>query len=302
MFDPDLPFRHAQALDTGMTPPEVRRQFTRVLGGIYISRRAAHSPVSRVQAALLAHPVHAVASHASAARLLGAPNDLDPDEHVTVREARDRRQRLGIKCHVTSLRRQDVRLMGGLRVTVPERTFLDLAGTLPLIELVVLGDWMVAQGHTTPGSLVQFCRTTPARYAGRAASAAEYVRAGVDSPSESRLRMLLVLAGLPEPTVNFEIRDADGTVIVRIDLVYEAVRLAVEYDGRQHLESVRQWERDVERADFFGDRSWRHLRITAQGLYRDPESTVRRVWTALHRLGYPGLRPPSDAWRRHFRP
>jgi very-short-patch-repair endonuclease len=302
MFDPDLPFRHSRALDTGMTPPEVRRRFTRVLGGIYVSRSAVHSPATRVQAALLAHPPHAVASHASAARLLGAPNDLDPDEHVTVREPKDRRQRLGVKCHVASLRRRDVRLMGGLRVTVPERTFLDLAGTLPLVELVVLGDWMVAHGHTTPTTLVQFCRATPARYARRAAVAAEYVRAGVDSPSESRLRMLLVLAGLPEPRVNFEIRHEDGTLIVKIDLVYETVRLAVEYDGRQHLESVRQWERDVERADFFSDWSWRHLRVTAQGLYRDPESTVRRVWTALHGLGYPGLRPPSDAWRRHFQP
>ena len=34
--------------------------------------------------------------------------------------------------------------------------------------------------------------------------AARYVRNGVDSVHETRLRMLLVLAGLPEPTVNLD--------------------------------------------------------------------------------------------------
>ncbi|QIK66678.1 DUF559 domain-containing protein [Nocardioides sp. HDW12B] len=254
----------------------------------------------RVQAALLAHPAVAVASHASAARLMGAPNDLGPDEHVTVPEAGQRRQRHGVRCHVATLREQDVHALEGLRVTVPERTFLDLAGILPLVELVVLGDWLVATGRATAASLRGYCESTPARYAKRAAEAAAYVRAGVDSPNESRLRMLLVLAGLPEPTVNLEIRGKDGRLLVKIDLAYEQVRLAVEYDGRQHLESAPQWERDVVRGDFFADQAWRHLRVTSRGLFRDPESTVRRVWTALHELGHPDLAAPSEAWRRHF--
>lgn len=297
---PDQPFRHGKALEEGLTPRDLNRQFTRVLGGIYVSRRVPRSTRVRIQAALLAHPQGAVASHASAARLYRAPVDLDPDEHVTVGEAKDRRPRLGVRCHVAGLRPHDVRIVDGLRATIPERTFLDLAGVLPLVELVVVGDWLVSQGLATPSSLVRYCATTPARYAARAAAAADYVRSRVESPAESRVRMLLVLAGLPEPRVNVEIRDEEGVVIVRVDLAYEEVRLAVEYDGRQHLESTRQWERDVVRADAFADRGWRHLRVTAQGLYRDPESTVRRVWTALHERGYPGLLPPTDAWRRHF--
>jgi len=40
---------------------------------------------------------------------------------------------------------------------------------------------------------------------------------------ETRLRMLLVvLAGLPEPVVDFRVRDSAGTVIRRFDLSYPA--------------------------------------------------------------------------------
>ena len=53
--------------------------------------------------------------------------------------------------------------------------------------------------------------------------------------------MLLVLAGLPEPTVNFIVRSADGRIWMRFDLYYAAYGLLVEYDGRQHAENSKQW-------------------------------------------------------------
>lgn len=48
--------------------------------------------------------------------------------------------------------------------------------------------------------------------------AADYVRERVDSPMESRLRVLLVLAGIPAPEVNLCVRDADGEPLRRYDL------------------------------------------------------------------------------------
>jgi len=46
------------------------------------------------------------------------------------------------------------------------------------------------------------------------------VRIGVDSPLETRLRLLIVLAGLPEPKVNHQLRDQHGDVVMRFDLSY----------------------------------------------------------------------------------
>ena len=211
----------------------------------------------------------------------------------------ERRQRRGLRCHVAAIDASEIRIVGGLRISAPNRMFVELASFLPLVDLVVLGDWMVRQRLTSVADLVEYCRTSPDQHARLAREAATYVRERVDSPMESRLRMLLVLAGLPEPQVNRQVRDAGGTVVLRLDLSYPGVRVAVEYDGRQHLELVDQWERDVERRDDLD--GWRVVTVTSKGIYREPEKTLLRVWRALHERGFRPLPPLKDDWRPHFR-
>lgn len=46
------------------------------------------------------------------------------------------------------------------------------------------------------------------------------MRQGVDSPMETRLRMLIVLAGYPEPRVNVIIRHENGDWSTRLDLCH----------------------------------------------------------------------------------
>ena len=64
--------------------------------------------------------------------------------------------------------------------------------------------------------------------------AAGLARKDVDSPTETRLRLLLVLAGPPEPTVNMILRARDGSWRRRYDLAYEEFWLIIKNDGRQH--------------------------------------------------------------------
>ena len=130
-------------------------------------------------------------------------------------DARVRRQRDAVQHH-------------GLPMTSPTQTFLDLAGDLDLVDLVVLGDSLVRAGVATPDDLVAAAAGYRGRHARLARRAAAYVRQGVDSPMESRLRMLLVLAGLPEPVVNHALRDeTTGRVRYRLDLSYPQWRIAV---------------------------------------------------------------------------
>ena len=49
------------------------------------------------------------------------------------------------------------------------------------------------------------------------------------------------------------------------------------------------------------DDGWRMLTVTSKGIYKEPATTVDRVWRALRRRSFPGLRRPRDAWRPHFR-
>ena len=49
-------------------------------------------------------------------------------------------------------------------------------------------------------------------------------------------------------------------------------RLAIEYDGRQHAESDRQWQRDVERREELDNDGWRIVVVLAKGIYREPDA------------------------------
>jgi very-short-patch-repair endonuclease len=115
---------------------------------------------------------------------------------------------------------------------------------------------------------------------------------------ETRLRMLLVLAGLPEPVVNLRIRDSNGDVVLRFDLAYPELKIAVEYDGRQHRADLDQWDRDQDRQDWFDDGGWRHITVISRGIYRTPDRTVARVARALASRGVPVQ--PTDEWRAYF--
>jgi hypothetical protein len=115
----------------------------------------------------------------------------------------------------------------------------------------------------------------------------------MDSPQESRLRLLLVLAGLPEPTVNLIIRGRDGSWRRRYDLAYQHVRLIIEYDGRQHVEDSRQWLTDIFRREELDQMRWRLVIVTSEGIYRDPLRTLGRVRDALLECGQPASAGPS---------
>ena len=62
-----------------------------------------------------------------------------------------------------------------------------------------------------------------------------------ESPPESRLRVHLVLAGLPRPVCQLELRDGSGLVIYRLDLGWPELLCAAEFDGAQHREDEQQY-------------------------------------------------------------
>lgn len=253
-----------------------------------------------VRAALVIHPPTAFASHLSAARVYGLPVPARPDEHVSVFEEKDRRRRTGIRNHVAAAD-IPVTVVRGIRVSVPCQTFVELADLLDLVDLVVVGDYLVAQQMTTVEQLRRFRSQSNHRGAVAARRAAEYVRAEVDSPMETRLRMLIVLAGLPEPVINFKILDERGRVRYRFDLSYPELKLAVEYDGRQHRADLDQWDHDTERRDWLDHHGWMLVPVFSRGIFQSPDKTLTRVLAALKQRGHVRLpRVLHEDWRRHF--
>jgi hypothetical protein len=186
----------------------------------------------------------------------------------------------------------------GLPVSSPFQVFVELAEVVDLVDAVILGDWLVAKGARSLPKLLAFVERNGSRRARRAAS---YVRCGVDSPMETRLRMLLVLAGLPEPVVNHEVRDLEGVVIRRYDLAWPIARLIAEYDGRQHIEREVVWQGDLLRREAIDNARWRMLVFISPDIFHTPGRTVDRVHSLLIELKVPGTpATPSTDWQAHF--
>ncbi len=120
-------------------------------------------------------------------------------------------------------------------------------------------------------------------------------------PLETRLRLLLVLAGLPEPRVNLILRARDGSWRRRYDLAYEELCLILEYDGRQHANDTQQWLTDIFRREELDQMHWRLIVVTAEGIYADPLQTLVRVREALLERGARHIRGTfKPEWRVHF--
>jgi hypothetical protein len=298
-FDVRSPFTRAQLVAAGMVVSLLRRrEFHQVERGVWV-RQDGIDDLTLIRAALALHPEDAFASHLSAAKVLRLPVPEHPFAHVTVTEEKDRRFRPEIKPHVT-MRKRRVIIVNGIRTTDPIATFIDCAGWLSLVDLVVLGDALVKKYGISAAELLKACGESTDYYAGLARRAAAYVRDGVDSPMETRLRMLIVLAGLPEPEVDFKIYNDDGTWRRRFDLCYPGIMLIVEYDGRQHAEDPAQWESDLERREELDDEEYRILVVTAKGIYVEPLRTLQRVRRQLVLRGYGDVPPIQPGWEEHF--
>ena len=300
--DPREPFSRAEARAAGLTAEMLlSKRFHKIFWDAYVSSDVPITSLLRAKAVIRLVPTGSYISHSTAAELWGAGPPPDGATHITLPSACGRQVRQGVRSHYHSQPAQTT-LRNGLPISTPEQTFLDLAGIgLGLVDLVVVADGMIKAGHTSPERLVEAAAQWGGKGCWVARRAALLARDGVDSPQETRLRLLLVLAGLPEPRVNSIIRRRDGSWRRRYDLVYEHVRLIVEYDGRQHAEDTRQWFTDIFRREELDQMHWRLAIVTSEGIYREPLRTLERVRDALLECGAGGIRRSFKSdWRLHF--
>ena len=95
-----------------------------------------------------------------------------------------------------------------------------------------------------------------------------------ESAMETRLRMVLVLAGLPRPEAQVSIYDLQGRFVGRPDLYYSDCRLGLEYDGAVHRESLAD---DNRRQNRLLEAGVTLLRFTAGDVLSRPAMVVAQV-------------------------
>ena len=236
---------------------------------------------TRCRAFLLHRQEQVAFSHATAAELLGAPLPAAVREdgrlHVSVPADGRAVQAASVVGHTLSA--WTTMTFRGLPLTTPEQTWLDLASVLGRDALVAVGDWLVSYRHalTTPEALADIVRSASGRRGIATARAAlTLVRTRSESPAETRLRLILLDAGFPEPWLNYLIHRPDGSFLARVDMAYPSERVILEYEGDGHRVDREVWFRDIHRREHLEDLGWRVVRVTAADL-RTPASLLTRL-------------------------
>lgn len=171
-----------------------------------------------------------------------------------------------------------------LPATSPTRTIADLARRLPIVEAVVVLDMALHQRLVRIEALRLWADAHPGyRGIGQLRRALDLAEPASESPMETRLRMLLVLAGLPRPRVQASLYDETGLFVARPDLCYPTKRLALEYDGGTHRDRL---VADNRRQNRLLDAGYRVLRFTAGDIYRSQASVIALVRRA-YSIGSP---------------
>ena len=99
---------------------------------------------------------------------------------------------------------------------------------------------------------------------------------------ETRARLVMVRAGLPEPQLNRDVHHpVTGEWLGRPDFVWQEQRVIAEFDGDHHRSDRAQWQADIVRKRLLEDAGWRVIIYTADDVLRHPYRLVASLRAAL---------------------
>jgi very-short-patch-repair endonuclease len=275
------PFTLEETRRSGLSRRKLQgTSWRRLSVGVYVWTGLSETPWLRLEAVRSRLPSAAAFSGRTAAWLHGlelTPGD-DPIE-ITLPRASGVSARVGVTVRRSNLKRGEVVTREGVPTTSILRTLFDLGQRLELVEAVVAVDRALQLELVTQAQLDSWM-------AGRRGSKgivrfrqiADLAEPGAESPMETRLRLLLMLAGLPRPQTQVRLHDDRGRFLGRVDLFYPASRLAIEYDGGTHRDSLIE---DNRRQNALLSAGFRLLRFTSAEVLRAPERVIAQVRAAL---------------------
>ncbi|MCV7078940.1 hypothetical protein [Mycobacterium szulgai] len=272
------PFIGSEAIADGvLTKNQLFTRYARIFRDVYVDPDLEVTAVLRAKAGWLWAGRRGVIAGFSAAALHGS-KWVDATRAVEL--IHDSRHPLpGILTRGDRIGEEEIEVVDGLPVTSPPRTVLDLGCWYPTMTAVAAID-SLARATDVKAKDVDLLI---GRYGGRrgivqARRAVELFDSGAQSPKESWLRVVLVQARLPRPATQIPVCDEFGEAIAYLDMGWEDVKVAVEYDGDQHRNDRNQFAWDVKRLEMLQRRGWIVIRVLAGD---KPAEIVRRVRAAL---------------------
>lgn len=235
----------------------------------------------------------AVASHSSAAIILGldllngASGDVitmtrPPGSHRHCGTQIIRQTAQAVRMYAADLPADHVISVGSQRVTVPARTVVDLARTLPFTDGVVAADSALRLGLATKreiGRVLESC----ARWPGitRARRVAAFADPRSESALESCARVVFAERGLEPPELQVELRDVSGEFIGRVDFCWRHKHTIAEADGLAKYSSSEVMITQFRRDRLLRELGYKVVHFTWRELFNEPTRVVGRVRSAF---------------------
>jgi hypothetical protein len=274
------PFLGSEALTRRrLTRHALRSRHVAVYPDVYVPADIELTAVLRARAAWLWSRRRGVIAGRSASALYGAKwvDGRVPAELLY----NYRRPPKGIRTWSDHFDEDEIQMIAGMPVTTPARTALDLACRYPVDEAVAMIDALARATHLKMADVELLAQ----RYKGRrgirnARLALDLVDAGAESPRETWLRLLLIRAGFPPPRTQIPVYDEYGQLIAVLDMGWEHIKVAADYEGDHHWTDRRRFNHDIRRAEAVAELGWIDVRVTAEDT---PGGIIRRVGSAWDR-------------------
>ncbi|WNG86429.1 hypothetical protein C6A87_021675 [Mycobacterium sp. ITM-2016-00317] len=276
-----MPFIGSEAVSGGLVRKHLlRTRYVALYPDVYTRPGIELSMQHRATAAWLWSRRGGVLAGLTASALHGARyvEDSQPIELVWSNSRAPR----GIRSLKQDLHPDEITRRHGLPVTSVPRTAFDL-GRRGSLDVAV--QRLDALGHAAVFDAVELLRWAQDRHSGKRGMR-QLVEAlglhdpGAQSPRETWLRLLLIRAGFPRPSTQIPVTSADGRRRYYLDMGWEDLKLAVEYDGDQHRVDPVQFAHDIQRAEDLDEIEWTRIRVVKSNTTSDILRRVARAYAA----------------------
>jgi very-short-patch-repair endonuclease len=277
------PFIGTEALASGaLTRYELRRHYRAIMPNVYLDKRVQPSLHQRAVGAWLWSGREAVVAGLAASALHGAKwvDDDSPVELIW----RNARVPAGVVTRADSIFEEEIQKLDGLALTSPERTTFDIGRRGRLDDAVARLDALArATDFKVPAVEELAARHRHTRGLRQLEKALNLVDAGAESPKETWLRLLVIRAGYPRPRTQIPVLSPDGRRQYYLDMGWEEIMLALEYDGDHHRTNRDRFAYEIERAEDIHALGWTVVRVAARNRPAGVLRRIERAWDACSR-------------------
>jgi hypothetical protein len=305
---PGDPFTTASARDVGLSAKALRWLTTggfvrHPIQGVYVAADVEDSIELRCEMLGLVLPSDCFVCDRTAAWIHVGDRALAPNEHLVVppiscfRPSDAGRLRNGLSASgERAIAPRDLVEVGGIVVTTPLRTALDLGRLQPTADLKLHGmDCMLSlKAFTHDELLAEIPRFNRQRGVVELRVLGPLADGGSESFGETALRRRWRAAGVPKPQTQISVL-VDGREVYRLDMGLEDLLFAAEYEGEQWHGGDRS-EYDEERRQWLDrERGWSIEDFRKQHVFGPQQDAERRI-----RVAYDAARARSGLPRTYF--